>query len=304
MKHLDWTFFCGCAPFHYYGFFAREKDELSDKNVVATTFFRWNERSADPQQTWSVYSHVVDWRAQAMASVKDQGTERLVVCVGRQGQYYELYPGGPTQFDGAIAEEELFPRALTVLQGIFFVAGLGRMVRRRTGRGQWIEFGPGAANNTEEEVVGFEAIGGLSADRIYVAGWHGEIWQWNGQLWQQVDCPTDANLNALACAPDGTVYIVGDDGILIRGLGDQWLVLESARLENLLDVAVFGEEVFAVTDYRILRLTDDGFVDEDRFAEGDAPGSCLKLLSAADGVVSMGPKDLFTFSAGTWRRVV
>ena len=51
-------------------------------------------------------------------------------------------------------------------------------------------------------------------------------------------------------------------------------------------------------------LTDEGLVPDDRFADADRPGTCLHLLQAEDGVISMGPKDLFAFSGGTWRRIV
>ncbi len=303
MDHVGWTFFCACAVYADFGFFAREEDELSDRDVVATTFYRWDEQLA-PAEQWAIYSHVVDWRAQAMASAKEGSGDRVVVCVGRQGQFYELVPKIPEQYEGNIDSEEIFPRAITALDGTLFLAGLGRVVRRRTDRGVWVEFGPGAADDGEQRVVGFEAIGGLSANLIYVAGWHGEIWRWNGRSWQQIDVPTNANFNAVACAADATVYVVGDNGSFVQGNGDQWFVRDSARLENLLALEVFEDNVFAVTDYRILRLTDDGFVDEDRFENDDAPASCLQLLRGEDGVLSMGPKDLFSFSNGLWRRII
>jgi hypothetical protein len=87
MDHRAWTFFTGCAPFRDFAFFARERDDLSDQAVVATSFYCWDEQSADPAERWVIYSHVVDWRAQAMASAKEDSGQRVVVCVGRRGQY-------------------------------------------------------------------------------------------------------------------------------------------------------------------------------------------------------------------------
>ena len=157
MDHSGWTFFCGCAPFSYFAFFAREKDKLADQDIVATTFYRWNERSIDPSQQWSIYSIVVNWRAQAMASVKESSGERVVVCVGRQGQFYELYPGLPKQFEGVIDSEEIYPRSVTVLDHAFYLAGLGRIVKRRVDRGQWVEFGPGSQGEGKQEIMGIRS---------------------------------------------------------------------------------------------------------------------------------------------------
>jgi hypothetical protein len=304
MDHRAWMFFTGCAPFRDFAFFARERDDLSDQDVVATSFYCWDEQSADPAERWVIYSHVVDWRAQAMASAKEDSGQRVVVCVGRQGQYYELVPEIPAQFEGSIEQNEFFPRAVASLDGVIFLTGLGRVVKRRADRGQWVDFGPSSQAEAQQEVVGFETIGGLSTDLVYVAGWHGEIWRWNGFIWQQIDVPTNANFNALACAADGTVYVVGDNGAFVQGQHDQWHVRDSAITENILSIGVYDGTVFAVTDYKILRLTDAGFVDEDRFENNDAPASCLQLLGAPDGILSMGPYDLFSFYNGLWRRII
>jgi len=38
--------------------------------------------------------------------------------------------------------------------------------------------------------------------------------------------------------------------------------------------------------------------------EDDVPATCLHLLTAEDGLVSMGTKDLFRLHGGTWERLV
>jgi hypothetical protein len=195
-------------------------------------------------------------------------------------------------------------RRVAAIEDIIFAAGMGRSVIRRVDRGRWIEFGPGTTAADEGQVIGFEGIDGFSAGDIYVAGWGGEIWRWFRDAWRQIDSPTSANLNAVACGAHGTVYVVGDNGSMVRGAGDLWQTIDTQRPENLQDVAVFGEDVFVVTDHKILRLSPSGLVPEERFVSGDMPSTCLHLLLASDGVVSMGPKDLFVFSAGTWRRVI
>ena len=228
------------------------------------------------------------------------------MALGTPGQYFEVEPATADEHVGTIAGLKVLTRRVAAIGGVIFAAGMGRSVIRRVDRGNWVEFGPGTTDADRDRVVGFEGIAGFSAKDIYVAGWCGEIWRWFQGAWRQIDSPTNANLNAVACGADGMVFAVGDNGSMVRGAGDRWDVVDTGRPENLQDVTAFKGEVFVVTDYRILRLGPTGLVEEDRFADGDNPGTCLHLLAADDGsgVLSMGPKDLFAFSGGVWRRIV
>jgi hypothetical protein len=305
MNHEGWTFSCGCAPRADFVFFARERDDLADQNVIATSFYVWNERQAVPDNRWSIYSEVAEWRAQGMASIKPGSANRVTVALGTRGQYFEVEPATLVKNLGVIEGLNVLIRRVAAIDDGIFAAGMGRSVIRRTGRGAWTEFGPGITAAEQGQVIGFEGIDGFAPDDLYVAGWAGEIWHWVKGAWQRIDSPTNVNLNAIACdRRNGLVFAVGDNGSMVRGAGEQWDIIDTGRPENLQDVTVFDGQVFAVTDFGILRLTDDGLVPDDRFADADRPGTCLHLLRAEDGVISMGPKDLFAFSGGTWRRIV
>jgi hypothetical protein len=81
--------------------------------------------------------------------------------------------------------------------------------------------------------------------------------------------------------------------------------MESGRKENLMDVAWFGGQVYVTTDFRILKSRGDRLVTETEFAApGEAPLTCLSLLQARDGLVSLGQKDVFTRQDGPWKRVI
>jgi hypothetical protein len=306
MEIEGWTFLCGCAPRTNFVFAARERDEFAADGVVATGFYNWDGSETDPDEQWIVYDEIVNWRARSMASVKPASGNRVVVALGTKGQYFELEPATPVMYVGTMPGLEPLVRRAAAINHTIFAAGMGRSIIRRVGRGNWIEFGPGTTDADRDQVIGFEGIDGVSPDDIYVAGWRGEIWRWFDARWRQIDSPTNANLNAVACSADGRVYVVGDNGTMVRGAGDIWEVVETRRPENLQDVTAFEGDVFVVTDYRILRLGPDGLIEEDRFANGDKPATCLNLLKAEDGsgVVSLGPKDLFVFSGGLWRRII
>jgi hypothetical protein len=305
MEHSGWSFLCGWAPATNFVFFARERDDVADQGISASSFYIWYEPHPDPSKRWSIYSEIANWRAQGMASIKPPSSDRVTVALGTRGQYFEVAPGTAVQHLGTITDPEVLVRRVAAIGGTIVAAGMGRSVIRRIDRGNWVEFGPGTTDADRDQVVGFEGIDGISADDLHAVGWRGEIWHWSGGRWRQIDSPTNANLNAVALAGDGTVFAVGDDGSMVRGAGDRWEVVDTGRSENLQDVAVYEGEVFVVTDYRILRLRPTGLVEDDRF-EGDRPGTCLHLLKADDGsgLVSMGPTDLFAFSGGVWRRIV
>jgi hypothetical protein len=286
-------------------FFVRERDDVAEEDVAVSTFYSWDEQRPDPALRWSIYSSVADWRARGMATIKPGTGNRVTVALGGKGQYFEVEPASVTQHLGVIEGLDVLIRRLAAITDTIFAVGMGRSVIRRVGRGAWTEFGPGTTAVDQGLVVGFEGIDGFSPDDIYVAGWRGEIWRWFHGAWQRIDSPTNANLNAVACDhQNNQVFVVGDNGSMVRGAGDQWDFIDTGRSENLQDVTVFEGQVFVVTDFAILRLEPGGLVPESRFADDDPPGTCLHLLLAQDGVISMGPKDLFAFSGGTWRRIV
>jgi hypothetical protein len=301
MEKEGWLCLCGCAPFVDLLFCAREKEDAAEEDVTATGFYYWNEQ--DPELQWRVYDTVVAWRAQGIASVKSGG-KRVTVAIGTRGQYFEVEPESLIQGEGVIPGRPGPLRRLVAIDDVIIAVGMGRSVLERRDRGEWEEVGPGTSDADGDRIVGFEGIAGRSLDDLYTAGWGGEIWHRTGGAWQQIDSPTNANLNALACASDGKVYAVGDNGSLVVGSGDDWEVVDSGRTENLQDVVEYGGEVFVASDFEILRLSDDGLVSEDRFADGDKPITCLSLMTAADGIVSLGPQDIFRFSGDQWQRIL
>jgi hypothetical protein len=111
-------------------------------------------------------------------------------------------------------------------------------------------------------------------------------------------------LSAVCCGEDGVVYAVGQDGVLVRGRNDQWELVPTGRSEQLMDVKMFDGQLYVVTNFSILKLTDAGLVPDTDFPDATRPDTCLHLVRASDGLVSVGQKDLWTKKNGTWRRLV
>jgi len=209
------------------------------------------------------------------------------------------------EFDGTIKQASFPLRSMTSIDECIYVCGMGRSVLRRKGVGDWEEIGPGTTADDDGLVVGFEDIDGFSSDEMYAVGWRGEIWKYAGGTWSQLDSPISKNLNAVCCAGDGTVYIIGDGGCMLRGQDDVWEVLDLGRFENLMDVAFFDDSVYVITDFQILKMQDNTLIVEDAYSDlKDRPSTCLHLLRSVDGLVAMGTKDIFRLVASTWERVV
>ena len=181
---------------------------------------------------------------------------------------------------------------------------MGRVVLHRNSTGDWSGIGPGTTDADKGKVVGFEDMCGFSSDEMVAVGWGGEIWVYEAGQWSQKESPTTGNLNAVHCADDGNVYIVGDKGVMIRGRGDDWEMVETARKENLTDVVLHKETLFVSTDFHLLKMGEDGLEPETEFADDRPPATCHALYVAQDGLVSIGTKDLTRRVDGSWERIV
>lgn len=299
MDHTGATFLCGCAPFTHFIFFAQEIDDLMEQGTPNSSFFVMDDDS------WEQYDTSVGWPAISMATVKPIGGKRTVVAISPQGDFWEVETSISKERTGSIKKPPGHLRSLAVVDQVFYACGMGRTVLMRNTAGNWTSIGPPTTPDVGDSVVGFEDLAGYSSKEIYAVGWQGEIWIFEKSRWRQLDSPVSANFNAVCCAEDGNVYIVGDNGSMLRGRGDSWSVLDTGIGLNLMDVAFHEGDVYVVTDFHILKLEGDTLVQDDQFADpGDRPATCLYLMKAEDGLVSMGPKDLFRRQAGSWERLV
>lgn len=299
--HEGFTILSGCASETGFFFFARELDEAAAESPHSS-FMVYDDQDAD--EPFQKYAQDVGWPAIAMATVKPAGSSRLVVAIGPNGDFWEVNPETLEEKVGVIAGFKGNLRALRAIEDEIYACGMGRVVLKRQRAGSWQSLAP-PRQNDDPDVTGFENIAGFDQGEMYAVGWGGEIWWRDRGKWRRVDSPTSINLRALCCAGDGNVYVVGQSGTMLRGRRDAWTLLETGRQENLMDVAWFGGRTHVTTDFRILKLHGDRLVNETEFADrADLPVTCLSLLPASDGLVSLGQKDVFTRQAGPWARLV
>lgn len=278
-------------------FFAVEEIAAADSgnpNALFCVYF---------QSTWYSYQTTPAWSAIAMAAAKYPSDPSVVVlALSETGMTWQLRPKEQTESTSRVGSERGFTNLATVGEAIY-ACGMGRLLMRRDANGQWHDI-RAPRPSLDEGVVGFTALAGLSETLVYAVGWKGEIWVRSDDVWDREDTPSNANLNALSIAPDGTVYAVGDDGVMLKGQQGYWEVIETDTDFNLQDVCVHEGTVYACSDFEVLQLTDGGLMPAFGEDADDSPGTCLKLVSAgAQGLYSIGPFDVFVLLDGSWRRL-
>jgi hypothetical protein len=302
MNHEGSTFISACAPMTGLLFFAKEADELVEDDTPNSSFFSFYEKD---EQRFRKYDEMTGWPAISMATVKPDGGRRLVVAIGPNGDYWEMDAPSADEHVGKLQDFRGNLRKLAVVDDQIYACGMNRVLLQRAAAGRWVSRGPGAQKG-DPAVVGFEDVAGYGSAEMYAVGWAGEIWWGDHDKWRAVDSPTSVNLTALTCASDGFVYAVGHEGMLLKGRRDAWSVVATELDANLRDVAWRDGKLLAVSDFDILVYEKGAFVPASDFAdEEDQPATCLHLLEASDGLVSVGTKDVFVRrDGGLWTRLV
>lgn len=294
MDHSLSTFLCGCARYRDFVFFAKSLDELAKDDVANSTFlFVDGERTAR-------FGEPVGWTALSMAVIKEEG--RLVVCaLGPNGELWEGMPADGASTTGTIGRGGFAWRRMATIGGQVLACGMGRTVALRTGALTWTDIGPPPPKG-DRRVLGFEGIDGTSPNDLYAVGWGGELWRRRKGRWRQLESPVSTNLNAVCCAENGIVYIVGDEGTMFFGTDAAWRIVDTRGIGNIQDVRDFAGRVFVATDSSLHELIQGELRPVPELADGAV--TCLHLQRGDDGLVSIGPKNLLVLDNGAWKTLV
>jgi hypothetical protein len=294
-----WQFLCGCVggedPKH--PFFAVEAIELADAGKANSLFCVYH------GQDWYSYGKTPEWTAVAMTAAQSSyDLPWIVIAMSQTGMIWELHPRERTESFSQIPNH-LAMTNLATIENTIYACGMGRVLMRRDANGQWTDISA-PWPEASEGVIGFTCVSGLESSMVYAVGWQGEIWTFSGQRWTKEDSVTNANLNAVAVAPDGTVYAVGDNGTMLKGRQDYWEPVSTEMDLNLTDVCVHMNNVYVCSDFEVYRLTDSGLILDFKQEDENVPQTCLKLFSAGlHGLYSMGPYDVFQLVNDKWHRL-
>ncbi len=190
-------------------------------------------------------------------------------------------------------------RSVRDIAGQAHAIGIGGMVYRLGAVDRWTRIDKGLPSSFDGQ-----ALHGLGLSDLLAVGFSGQIWRFNGKQWRQEDCPTKQNLNAVACAPDGTVYAGGHGGALLRCKSGKWELLPQAKFkENIWDLEWFAERLFVSTLDGLFVLGGDR-LEPVSYGKHTPPRSTYQLSSNQGVMWSSGETDIMEFDGKSWTRIL
>lgn len=193
-------------------------------------------------------------------------------------------------------------RKLKTIGGYLYACGGGRSVDKRLGKNHWASLTQALPPYPDIGRGGFQDIDGFSEDELYAVGGKADVWHYNGQRWEQLDVPTNTWVEAVCCAGDGSVYIAALEGMILKGRGDQWKVIDRGGvLTGLRDMVWYEERVWCSNDYGLWTI------HEDRLERAKLPTEiavCAGHLYVGDGVLLTAGLGGAAFKEdGQWRSI-
>lgn len=146
-------------------------------------------------------------------------------------------------------------------------------------------------------------IHGFDSDELYAVGLQGALWRYDGSRWEEIASPTNRMLTTVRCLPDGTVWVAGEKGGLLRGRGDEWELVDiDVPKLDILDVNYYQDILYLASEGRIYALAGDQLAPVD-FGE-DKPDTCGILKVEAGCLWSCGTEDILRFDGNKWERIL
>lgn len=239
-------------------------------------------------------------------------TVSVAACTRPDERYALAAPDGTVLLlGGGRIDEEVIPgasargplRRIRAIEGTLFAVGMMRQVHRRDGAGRWTRVDTPEMARCRA-VTGFETIVGASSGELCCAGWGGEIWNHAAGSWRMIQAPTNVVLLDGCLADDGSVILCGQRGVILRGRGDSWeLVDHGGPQATWWSCCWYRDRAWLATDHGLFTLDGDVLAPVDIAVDGEAPET-FQQLATGDGIlVSAGPKDLLAFDGTDWTRV-
>ncbi len=206
-----------------------------------------------------------------------------------------------------------------------YMFGRFRKLYLRTGKQQWRDLSDETEHpNLHAELakrikqkksmvtvdVGFLSVDGFSQNDIYACGDGADLWHYDGQRWQRLDPPTNFNMKAVLCAPDGYVYLAGALGKVLKGRydkdnGEQWQLLKTPILDIIHSLAWFKGKVYIGVSYGLYTIDKDGKVEEYQFPEDGVHQYSFRNVTACDeALLSYGANQAVVFDGEKWEQII
>ncbi len=280
-------------------YFLTSFDE-TDPDVRHTNFFVRKNAKAKTELSGDTWNWVAI-SCCIITSPKEQG-----IALGDDGHIYLI--GSGEDLNEQIPEPDDRSgdlREVRAIDGIPYVVGINRQCFRRPKAGVWERFDQGLPPGGKG-LPGLESIHGFNANELYAVGWKGEIWERSKRTkgkWKLAAQPTTLAFFRVLCAEDGNVYAAGQGGILFRGRGATWELIDHRDMQDdIFDLEWFGGKLWLSTMYSLHTL-EDGHLTLVDF-DGEPPSTCNHLSTAEGLLWSIGAKDVMQFDGTDWTRIL
>jgi hypothetical protein len=186
---------------------------------------------------------------------------------------------------------------LKEIDNSLYACGLQRQVYRRES-GSWILIS--STIISESTICGFRDIDGISADDHHAVGRRGEIWYHDSSGWNQADSPTNKDLECILYATDKLCYICGMSGIVLRGFGENWEVIDNSDNYNLWGIAAYQGDIYLSGDKGLSVIRGNVVVPLDlgRTVQG------YRLHANNEELWSIEEEEIWVFDGKKWEEIV
>ncbi|MEX9913062.1 hypothetical protein [Providencia huaxiensis] len=226
--------------------------------------------------------------------IAERGDDGNVQCVGS---------GDDFPLEKIMEGDYANPKNIKCIEGYAYYVGSAREIYKRVDIGKWVRLQKGIPGGETDTDMGFTDLDGFSEQDMYAVGGEGDVWHYDGEQWIPCGFPSNEQLSAVLCAPDGYVYIGGEGGSLWRGRQFQWEKLYHGGSTILLNqLRWFEDKVWACDDYRLQCWDGNEMV---RPMDGDESVLLSGHMDVRDGIlVVAGDYSVDLYDGTVWHKIV
>lgn len=281
------------------------RPEGAEDTLPDTRFITHYTDELDPDEQWE---HEGFFDLKRMKAGVSFTPEERFIGIDTWGQVFVIGGGSSGFEDHLHTNEGVSLTATACIDGKTWVVGTRRTIYRRDGTQDWSLISQG--NELPIQSSGmefFESIDGFNENDIYIGTNRGSIWHYNGKKWSQhtIELANNSVFNAICCAEDGYVYIGGSDGLLLKGRGTDWQIIENELNSLTIHKVVWFKDRLYFSNWLQLFELYEGQVNLIPSQPGFPPTFCGQALSARDGIlVSAGPSGAVQYDGEEWTVLV
>ncbi len=189
-------------------------------------------------------------------------------------------------------------RSVRRIKDIVCAVGMGRQVYQRVSDTNWQHIDRGTIDSMNNlDISGFNDVDGITMDLLYAVGFNGEIWKRVHGRWERSESPTNAVLYALKVLDDIDVIAVGQRGVIIRGSGTTWKIIDQHLTEDdFWNLEYFNKAIYLATKSSIFRLLNDNSIEKVELGRQAVTCKVLKLYK--NSLWSFGESDILKTNDG------